>query len=174
MREQSVKKLIRAAMMAAVCCVATMVIQVPSPMTGYINLGDCAVLLSGWMLGPWYGLAASGLGSALADVCSGYVVYAPGTFIIKGVMAAGAALLHGTLVGKGVRRLPACLVSGLLGECVMILGYLVYDGVCLGFGLAALAGLPGSLIQGAAGLVVAVPLFSSVKGGGQPGHGEDA
>lgn len=55
----------------------------------------------------------------------------------------------------------------------MILGYLVYDGLCLGFGLAALAGLPGSLIQGAAGLVVAVPLFSSIKGGGQPGHGED-
>ena len=28
-----------------------MVVQIPSPMNGYVNLGDCFVLLSGWLLG---------------------------------------------------------------------------------------------------------------------------
>ena len=74
-------------MLAALCCVATMIIKIPSPLKGYLNLGDCVVLLSGWLLGPAYGFAAAGIGSALADIFSGYVIYAPATFIIKGLMA---------------------------------------------------------------------------------------
>ena len=44
--------------MAALVYVATSIIQIPSPVNGYVNLGDCFVLLSGWLLGPWYGAAA--------------------------------------------------------------------------------------------------------------------
>ena len=43
----NLKKLVLAAMFAALSCVATMVIQIPSPMSGYVNLGDCFVLLGG-------------------------------------------------------------------------------------------------------------------------------
>ena len=57
-----VKKLVFSALMAALVYAATMMIQIPSPMNGYVNLGDCFVLLSGWLLGPWYGAAAAGIG----------------------------------------------------------------------------------------------------------------
>lgn len=53
-------------MFAALSCAATMVIQIPIA-TGYLNFGDGLCLLAGWFLGPWYGFAAAGLGSALAD-----------------------------------------------------------------------------------------------------------
>mgnify|MGYP004671995547 CR=1 FL=1 len=43
-----VKKLVFSALMAALVYAATMMIQIPSPMNGYVNLGDCFVLLSGW------------------------------------------------------------------------------------------------------------------------------
>ena len=96
------KKIVMAALMAALACVATMIIKIPSPLKGYLNLGDCIVLVSGWMLSPTYGFLAAGLGSALADVFSGYVTYAPATFVIKGVMALvafyGFKLLHNKLV----------------------------------------------------------------------------
>lgn len=46
-------------------------------MQGYVNLGDCAVLISAWMLGPLYGGAAAGIGSALADLLSGYAHLCP-------------------------------------------------------------------------------------------------
>lgn len=46
-------------------------------MQGYVNLGDCAVLMSAWVLGPLYGGAAAGIGSALADLLSGYAHYVP-------------------------------------------------------------------------------------------------
>ena len=63
MSDKKIRKLVLAALLAALVCVATMVVQIPSPMQGYVNLGDCFVLLSGWLLGPWYGFAAGGIGS---------------------------------------------------------------------------------------------------------------
>ena len=79
------KKIVTAALMAALACAATMMIKIPSPLKGYLNLGDCIVLVSGWMLSPAYAFFAAGFGSALADVFSGYVLYAPATFVIKGI-----------------------------------------------------------------------------------------
>ena len=92
MTDMKLRKLVLAALFAALCTVMTMVIQVPSPMQGYVNLGDCAVLLSAWVLGPWYGGAAAGLGSMLADLLS-YPHYAPGTLVIKFTMAVAAAYI---------------------------------------------------------------------------------
>ena len=53
MRDMKIRKMVLAALMAALTYVATMVVQIPSPMQGFVNLGDCCVLLSGWILGPW-------------------------------------------------------------------------------------------------------------------------
>ncbi|MBP3559105.1 MAG: ECF transporter S component [Clostridia bacterium] len=85
--KDTTRKIAIASMLAALVCVATMIIKIPSPLKGYINLGDCVVLLSGWLLPPGYSFLAAGVGSALADVFSGYAVYAPVTFAIKGLMA---------------------------------------------------------------------------------------
>ena len=90
MSHVKIRKLVLAALFAALCTVMTLVIQIPSPMQGYVNLGDCAVLLSAWVLGPVYGGVAAGTGSMLADLFSGYAHYAPGTFLIKLCMAVAA------------------------------------------------------------------------------------
>ena len=92
MSDQKLKKLVMAALFAALTTVMTMVIRIPSPMSGYVNLGDCAVLLSAWILGPGLGCAAAGIGSMLADLL-GYPLYAPGTLVVKGLMALAAGLL---------------------------------------------------------------------------------
>ena len=52
------KQIVMAALIAALACIATMIIKIPSPLKGYINLGDCVVLLAGWMLLPAYGFLA--------------------------------------------------------------------------------------------------------------------
>lgn len=67
MGDKKILKLVLAAMFASMVCVATMVIKIPTPTNGYVNLGDCIVLLSGWLLGPVYGVAAASVGSMLAD-----------------------------------------------------------------------------------------------------------
>ena len=91
---------------------------------GYVNLGDCAVLLSAWVLGPWYGGAAAGLGSMLADLLS-YPHYAPGTLVIKFTMAVAAAYIFEAMRERS-GKLAAQLIGGAAAEIIMVLGYFGY------------------------------------------------
>ena len=144
---------------AALTYVATMVVQIPSPMQGYVNLGDCCVLLSGWMLGPWWGGAAAGIGSMLTDLLNGYAHYAPGTFVIKGCMAIAAALLAKAMGNKAA----GYAVSGVVAEVIMVAGYFGYAALLLGKGIGAAASIPGNLVQAAMGLVIGLVLFFLLK-----------
>ena len=159
MSDKKVRKLVVSALMAALTYVATMVIQIPSPMNGYVNLGDCFVLLSGWLLGPWYGGAAAGIGSMLTDLLSGYGYYAPGTFVIKGLDALVAALIFKAMGRTSV----AAIVSGVVGEIIMVVGYFGYAALLLGKGIGAAASIPGNRVQAAAGLVIGLLLFFLLK-----------
>ena len=159
MSDKKIRKLVISAMMAALTYVATMVIQIPSPMNGYVNLGDCFVLLCGWLLGPWYGGAAAGIGSMLTDLLSGYGHYAPGTFVIKGLDALVAALLFRAMG----RTSTAALVSGLVGETIMVAGYFGYAALLLGKGLGAAASIPGNLVQATMGLLIGFLLLKVLQ-----------
>ena len=151
------KKIVMAALMAALACVATMIIKIPSPLKGYLNLGDCIVLTAGWLLSPTYGFLAAGLGSALADLFSGYVTYAPATFIIKGLMAL-IAFYGFKLLNKKIGNLPSRIISGIVAEIVMILGYYVFEGFLYGF-IPSAVNIPANGVQGIAGLIIGVILI---------------
>jgi uncharacterized membrane protein len=159
MKHDHLTKIVLSALFASLTCIATLLIQIPMPATnGYINLGDGVVLLGAFLLGPVYGFAAGGLGSMLADLLLGYAVYAPGTFIIKGATALVAALLLRAMHGK----LSGLLAGGVLGELVMVLGYFAYEGLALGYGLAAAASIPGNALQGVAGIAVGVLAYKTL------------
>ena len=150
------QKIVTASMLAALCCVATMIIKIPSPLKGYINLGDCIVLLSGWLLSPAYGFAAAGFGSALADVFSGYIVYAPATFVIKGVMAIIAHFCFKGMHNK-IGNTPSKIIGGILAEIEMVLGYFVFEGFLYGF-LPSAVNIPANGVQGIAGVIIGLIL----------------
>ena len=158
------QKIVIAAMLAALTCIATMIIKIPSPLKGYLNLGDCVVLLSGWLLSPLYGFLAAGLGSGLADLISGYGVYVPATFIIKGVMSIAAYFGFRFLQNK-VTNISARIVSGIVAELIMVFGYYVFEGFLYGFG-ASLVNIPANAVQGVAGLIIGtilVKIFEKSK-----------
>lgn len=157
------EKLVFTSMFTALTCIATMVIQIPSPMNGYLNLGDAAVLLGAWILGPAYGAFAGGVGSMLADLLSGYVYYAPGTLVIKGVVALVAAVVFRALRSKSDKRGLAQIVSGILGECIMVAGYFGYACLLLQKGLAAAASIPGNLVQGGVGIAAATAVYLALR-----------
>lgn len=159
--ETRTKRLVTAAFLAALTCVATMIIKIPSPLKGYLNLGDCVVLFSGWMLSPAYGFLAAGLGSALADLFSGYIIYAPATFLIKGLMALiayyGFHFLH-----KKTDSIPARMISGIIAEITMILGYYIFEGFLYGF-VASVVNIPANAMQGIAGLILGIILTKIIS-----------
>ena len=150
------KRIVITALMAAMVCVATMIIKIPSPMKGYLNIGDCIVLLCGWLLSPGYGFVAAGLGSALADMFSGYITYAPATFLIKGSMALIAFACF-KLINKRLGRLPSQIIGAVLAEIVMVFGYFVFEGFMYGF-VPSAVNIPANAVQGAAGLILGIIL----------------
>ncbi len=161
MKDETIKKLVFAALFAALSCVATMVIRIPTPIGGYIHAGDAVVLLSAFLLGPWWGAAAAGLGSALADLIAAYDLYVPGTFVIKFIVA----LLAGFLLNCRIVRsaLARAVIAGVMGETFMVLGYLAYEALILGYGAAAVGGVPMNCIQGAFGVVAGSALYVALS-----------
>lgn len=168
------QKTVVSALFAALVCVATMVIKVPSPLEGYVNLGDGFVLISAWILPPAYGLLAAGIGSGLADLLSGYVAYAPATFVIKALMAF-VAYVSFKIFSKGLkspradgedgakriepRMIFIRMLSAALAEAVMILGYFLFEGFMYGFA-ASLVNIPANAVQAVAGTVIGVSLIT--------------
>lgn len=143
------QKVVFASLFAAIVFVATVIVKIPSPLKGYLNLGDCVVLLAGWALSPMYGFLAAGLGSAIADIQSGYMIYAPATFLIKGIMALVVSIAY-VKYGKGLKTR---IVSGLFAEIFMVFGYYIFEGFLYGFGPALLNVLPNAF-QGIVGLII--------------------
>ncbi|MDN5351170.1 MAG: hypothetical protein PWQ12_86 [Clostridiales bacterium] len=147
----TLKQMIYTALMAAFVFVATLVIQVPVPMTnGYIHLGDSVIFLSAMLLGPIGGAFAAGIGSSLADVLGGYAHWAPATFIIKFLMG----LITGYLMPahrEKFRTYFAMLIGGLW----MCFGYYVASAFMYGSWVAPIFSIPWNILQFTVGAVLA-------------------
>ena len=155
------KNMVIAALMAALACVATMLIKIPSPLKGYLNLGDCIVLVTGWILSPANGFLATGLGSAMADLFSGYMTYVPATFLIKGIMALAAGFVFRILSKKG-DHFKSRIISGVVAEVLMVIGYYVFESFLYG-GISSLVNIPANAVQGVAGLVIGIVLMKGIE-----------
>ena len=145
-------KIVLSGLFAAVIFVLTAFFPIPLG-HGYANAGDVFVVLSGIMMGPWAGLAAAGVGSALADLYLGYSVYAPATFVIKGLMAIAAYFLFRAVHQKRVKTVIAYAVC----ELIMVSGYFLFETVFFGIGIA-LADVAGNLLQAVFGAGVGIAL----------------
>ncbi|MEF9971735.1 MAG: ECF transporter S component [Oscillospiraceae bacterium] len=161
MANTKIRKLVWAALFTALTTVATMVIQVPSPTGGYINAGDALVILGAFFLGPVWGALAAGLGSALADVFAGYILYAPATLIIKGLMALTAGAILRSAQKKN--HLAFAVLGSISAEAIMIFGYFLFTATFLGVGMGALAEIPGNCVQAVFGATAGTALFFALS-----------
>ncbi len=159
--DKTTKKLIFAGLFAALCCVATMVIRIPTPLGGYINAGDALVLLAGFLLGPLWGALAAGTGTALADLVLGYAMFVPGTFVIKFT----AALVAGAILKSAIPKKPTvkAVIGGIAAEIIIIAGYFAYEFFALSFGLAAAANIPLNVVQAVFGIAAGAALFAALS-----------
>ena len=111
------------AIMTALATIMTLIIQIPYPgTTGYFNFGDSMVMLGGLLLGPVGGFFAGGVGSALADVISGYTFYAPITLVVKGFEAMAVGYFS-FKVKEHVRLSKWDIIGVLVGAIIMLTGY---------------------------------------------------
>ncbi len=142
--------------MTAVIFALTRGVQIPTPIGGYVHLGDAGVLFSGFAFGPVVGAIAGALGTALADVTSPYAQWAPFTLVIHGLMGLAAGLIV-----RGEGRFLRLLVASLVAGVVLIAGYFVAGLILVG--MEAALEIAPNVFQIIAGTLVAVPLYYAVR-----------
>ena len=149
MERRKLKRMVMGGLLAAVVALMTAAVKLPVPATGgYVHLGDGAIFLAAYLMGPWAAVPAA-LGSALADILGGYAVYAIPTALIKGAM--------GWIAGRMIAEKKPLknALTFILCELIMVIGYFAFEWVMYGAGAAIGAVIP-NLIQGAAGVVLGV------------------
>ncbi len=142
----------------------TLFIRIPLPSRGYFNFGDVAVVFAGLLLGYKQvnrffvmGFIAGGLGSAMADVVGGFAVFAPFTFVAKGLEAGLASIS----LRKSTVLHYALLVAG--GMCMVVTYFVVETFMpSFGFQLAVQEIIP-NVIQAVGGIIGGKMTFEAYK-----------
>lgn len=117
------KKLTLAGMFTALTALLTYFPQIPVATGGYIHLGDSLIYTAAIVYGGLFGAVTAGVGSAIADLLSGYAIYAIPTLIIKGIMGFTVGKLSDNSGKATIRNIIAMVIGGL----IMIVGYGAYD-----------------------------------------------
>ncbi|MEM0005186.1 MAG: ECF transporter S component [Desulfurococcaceae archaeon] len=107
---------------------ATVALQVYQPVTGgYFNLGESMIYTAAIVSTPLVAGLAGGIGASLADLSTGYAVFAPGTLIIKFVEGYAAGLLLRKLKGiHGVFK--AVLTSSVYAFSFLLVSTMLWSG----------------------------------------------
>ncbi len=160
-------RMVLTAMMICLIMVAILFVRIPIPFTqGYVHLGDAMIFLAVLVLGWKYGALAAALGGMLGDLLGGFAMWAPWTFVIKGVMAMILGICIMLFSGKGDVSGKRFLTGELIGMTVsglfMTAAYYVAEGVMYGNWVAPLAGIPWNIGQFAVGMVIASVLAAAL------------
>lgn len=167
MRTMEIRRIVLAGVMTALVAVFTLAVRVPFALTqGYFNFSDVGVFVAGFAFGPWLGLVAGGVGTALADVAGGYAQYAPLTFIAHGL----EGFIAGAIARRGGGRVLPMAVGWACGAAVMVAAYFFGEAYVFGMGVAAAAteALTINLPQVAVGGIVGIPLVLALRRGYPP------
>ncbi|MGI6128661.1 MAG: ECF transporter S component [bacterium] len=160
--ESRIRQFAFTALFISLVTLSTSIFRIPVPATsGFINLGDTFIFAAALLWGPRNGFWAGSVGSALADVLSGYPHWAPFTFFIKGAEGLVAGLIsHRPFYqnGRTIRAAIGLVVGGLL----MVLGYFVAEIFLYGLP-AAIAELPGNLFQATGSVIIALTLSLALR-----------
>ncbi|MGB3367325.1 MAG: ECF transporter S component [Acidaminobacteraceae bacterium] len=153
------KDLVVNGLLIAIVFVATYFIQIRLPISvngGLIHLGNVALFSIAIVFGPKKGAIAGAFGMGLFDILSGWISWAPFTFIIRGVMGylIGYFAFKGKKAGK---PLLYSIVGMLIASVFMILGYYLTEVILYGSYLAPLTSIAGNITQLVIGITTSIP-----------------
>ncbi len=157
--------LILTSMLIALVFVATLLLNIKLPIKangGLVHLGTGMLFTISILFGPKKGAVAGATGMALFDLFAGWTLWAPFTFVTRG--------LQGYIVGK------IAWARGNNGESVglnvfaiivsippMMAGYYICEAILFNSWLIPLASMPGDIVQNVIGMIVAIPACVILK-----------
>ena len=161
----STKDLVETALLTTLVFVATAFITIRLPILssgGLVHLGNVILFAAAILFGKKKGAIAGAVGMAIFDLSSGWALWAPFTFIVRGIMG----YIVGTIAYSNNKNgdnflinILAVFVSGIW----MIIGYYITEVILYGNLLAPVASIPGNITQLVVGLVLGLPLAKILK-----------
>ncbi|MCM3006526.1 ECF transporter S component [Priestia koreensis] len=157
--------LIITAMLIALVFVATFFINIRLPITangGLVHLGTGMLFIASIMFGPKKGAISGAVGMALFDYLSGWTLWAPFSFVTRG--------LQGYIVGKiawskGRKGTSFAfnLIATIVSVPVMLVGYYICEGILFHNWISPVASITGNIVQNVVGMVIAIPVCTALK-----------
>ena len=149
MKKNHLKLMCISGIFAAVVFVVTAYLHVPT-YNGYVHFGDGFIFIAACILPMPYSVIVGVVGAMLADLLTGYAMWAPGSMIIKGLLALlFTCKAKRIITGRNlIMLIPAAVISA--G------GYYLYESLITGNFVSSLMGIPGSTVQAVASSIVFV------------------
>jgi uncharacterized membrane protein len=142
-------QVIYASMFSAIIFVFTYIgVQVPAfgAFGGLTHMGTLVMFIISIKYGKYYGALSGAVGMTLFDLLSPWAAWAPGTFVVRIIAGYVFGLVAESKEGQGMSMTKNWLSLG-LGGLVIVIGYLIFEALFLGSGLAALRSIPGNILQ---------------------------
>ena len=171
----STKKIVLTALLAALTVAGSSLrITIPVDIAGTtsFHLGNILCALSGILLGPWYGAAAAGIGSAIYDMLNPlYISEAWITFLTKGAygLAAGAVICAGKKNWGYWKATLATVAGALVYAALYLAKTYFYSGILLkgltaeAAGLTVITKLPATTFNAVIAIVCAPALAVAIR-----------
>lgn len=163
MKTSTTKKMVVNALFVALTLVATMFINIRLPLMGnggLIHLGNVPLFLAAIIYGKKTGAIAGAFGMGLFDLISGWVSWAPFTFVIVGAMGYVTGLISEKLKARPVVANSVAMLAALI---IKIVGYyfaevLLYQNWVVPFG-----SIPGNVMQVVVAAIIVLPIANRMK-----------
>lgn len=147
----------------ALVFLATAFINIKLPIVsngGLIHLGNVPLFLAAIIFGKKTGAIAGSFGMALSDLLSGWVMWAPFTFIITGII--------GYCVGKVTEKeshntLLWYLFAIILALIIKVIGYYFAEVIMYQNFIAPISSIPGNVVQILTAGVITLILVKPLK-----------
>ena len=162
---QKTRSLIESSFLIALVFVATFFINIRLPIAangGLVHLGSAMLFTSAIVFGPKKGAIAGAFGMGLFDLVSGWTLWAPFTFIIRGLQGWIIGYIAQSAVIKWKSSIKNALAI-ILSIPVMLAGYYLCEVILYDSWVIPLASVTGNIVQNIVGLVVALPLCVAMQ-----------
>lgn len=158
------KDLVETALLIALVYIATRFINIRLPIAasgGLVHLGNTMLFIAAIVFGPKRS-SSRAFGMGLFDLLSEWAMWAPFTFVVRGIMGyiiGKIAWSNGREGNNMLVNIAGILVSGVW----MIAGYYATEGILYGNWVSPVMSIPGNITQIVVGLVIGVPVAKALK-----------
>lgn len=157
--------LILTSMAIALVFVATQLLNIRLPIAangGLVHLGTAMLFIIAMLFGPKKAAIAGAFGMGLFDLVNGFTLWAPITFVARGLqgyIVGQIAWSAGRMGGSKTFNIIAAIAS----VPVMLAVYYLGEAIIFGSFIIPATSIPGNLVQNAVGLLVAIPAVIALK-----------